>query len=476
MEKILMGLGTSPGIVKGKVKIVKDAKKPIDFDAGDILVTRITDPTMIMMMNKAGAIVCEIGGIASHPSIVSREMGIPCVVGVGGAMKKLNDGMMVEVDGTKGFVRVIEDNKSKNYPKWIDQYTRSVYRLYQGMDFRTLEPLDVFHFHPLYSDLWIERFIKIFDKFKQLKYSVKDKINYFPVPSSIRAMLYFLIQHQENCRRQKINFNKEGYKKVLDFWLEALKIKMLDDTFAQNKNIGHSAEQINDMIALLPWQKGAPAASSQLGRLYLACSNLVNGLMNDWCTDFGIEVWGPYDVSKYYGPNSILVIREFPNLKPESLWLHARQYPYRRILIYSVYKNVELDIQYIGCHTVFKGDLKKGLVKYAVVADGQAINDPAELEKIIQTYLSAAQEQYVLIKKMDFENLKQKILDQEHYQLFNLSKLVGIDWLPDKTIKSQVRGKQLLKDFYPLSYPDDISLAEVSRIFGIDSLKKLYQA
>lgn len=104
---ILKGLGVSPGIIQGKVKIIKPSKKYPPFKEGDILVTKITDPTMVMMMAKAGAIVCDIGGMTSHPSIVSREMGIPCVVNTKKATRVLKDGQKVRVDGKQGKVYLI---------------------------------------------------------------------------------------------------------------------------------------------------------------------------------------------------------------------------------------------------------------------------------------------------------------------------------------------------------------------------------
>lgn len=108
-EKItLKGISASAGKITGKVKIISGVEDANKFMDGDVLVTRITDPTMIMMMSQAAAIVTDIGGIMSHPAIVSREMGIPCVVATKEATSKLRDGMSVEVDGTAGTVIIIE--------------------------------------------------------------------------------------------------------------------------------------------------------------------------------------------------------------------------------------------------------------------------------------------------------------------------------------------------------------------------------
>ncbi|MCS7093725.1 MAG: phosphoenolpyruvate synthase [Candidatus Aenigmarchaeota archaeon] len=102
---ILKGLSASPGVAIGKVKIalsVEEAKKKIE--KGDILVTKMTSPDWTPFMKIASAIITTEGGLTSHASIVSRELGIPCIVGASDAIEKLKDGMIVTVDATSGFV------------------------------------------------------------------------------------------------------------------------------------------------------------------------------------------------------------------------------------------------------------------------------------------------------------------------------------------------------------------------------------
>lgn len=103
----LTGIPASQGVARGKVKIVHGVQDEELFCDGDILVTRITNPTMVSMMARAGAIVCDIGSITSHPSIVSRELGIPCVVATEKATDLLADGDEVIVDGDRGTVSLV---------------------------------------------------------------------------------------------------------------------------------------------------------------------------------------------------------------------------------------------------------------------------------------------------------------------------------------------------------------------------------
>jgi len=67
----------------------------------------MTEPSMVIMMNKAAAIVTDKGGLTSHPAIVSRELGIPCVVATKEAINTLKNGMRVRVDGTNGEIYLL---------------------------------------------------------------------------------------------------------------------------------------------------------------------------------------------------------------------------------------------------------------------------------------------------------------------------------------------------------------------------------
>jgi pyruvate,water dikinase len=107
---LLKGIGASPGVVKGYARIASEPFEALrKFQKEDILVTSTTDPGWIICMSKAKAIVTDTGGALSHAAIVSRELGIPCVVGTRNATQVLKDGMKIEVDGTNGFVFELEE-------------------------------------------------------------------------------------------------------------------------------------------------------------------------------------------------------------------------------------------------------------------------------------------------------------------------------------------------------------------------------
>ena len=114
-QAILTGVAASPGIAVGPVKIVPVASHLDKVKAGDVLVAEMTTPDFVPAMKRAAAIVTDRGGRTAHAAIVSRELGIPCVVGTEVATKTLKDGQEVTVDGSIGEVyagKVAEPTKS----------------------------------------------------------------------------------------------------------------------------------------------------------------------------------------------------------------------------------------------------------------------------------------------------------------------------------------------------------------------------
>ena len=99
---LLSGIAASPGMASGPVKKVYNASEIDRVNSGDILVAEITTPDFVPAMKRAVAIVTDRGGRTAHAAIVSRELGIPCVVGTERAVASLSDGQIITVDGSRG--------------------------------------------------------------------------------------------------------------------------------------------------------------------------------------------------------------------------------------------------------------------------------------------------------------------------------------------------------------------------------------
>jgi phosphoenolpyruvate synthase/pyruvate phosphate dikinase len=106
-RKEIKGVTGYPGKVRGVCRVIKDFRHA-QLNAGEILVTGMTDPNFVSLMEKAAAIITDAGGILCHAAIVSRELKRPCIIGTQIATQILHDGDMVEVDADKGIVRIIK--------------------------------------------------------------------------------------------------------------------------------------------------------------------------------------------------------------------------------------------------------------------------------------------------------------------------------------------------------------------------------
>ena len=103
----LHGQGVSAGVARGTVRIVRDPSAPGELEPGDILVAPITDPAWTPLFLAVAGVVVDVGAQLSHAAIVARELGIPAVVGVANATRRLVDGQRIEIDGALGTVTVL---------------------------------------------------------------------------------------------------------------------------------------------------------------------------------------------------------------------------------------------------------------------------------------------------------------------------------------------------------------------------------
>ena len=106
-EGALSGTAASAGVIEGTANVILKLSDA-DLKDGEILVTTYTDPAWTPLFNASKALVTEVGGLMTHGSVVAREYGIPAVVGVDDAVKKIKTGDRIRVNGTEGYVEILE--------------------------------------------------------------------------------------------------------------------------------------------------------------------------------------------------------------------------------------------------------------------------------------------------------------------------------------------------------------------------------
>lgn len=105
---VLTGIAGCAGVAIGRARVVLDPTDPRGLEPGDVLVAPLTDPAWTPLFVTAAAVVVNVGAQITHAVIVSRELGLPCVVSVIGATDKIPDGALIEVDGTAGTVKILD--------------------------------------------------------------------------------------------------------------------------------------------------------------------------------------------------------------------------------------------------------------------------------------------------------------------------------------------------------------------------------
>jgi pyruvate,water dikinase len=102
----LVGLPVSAGTIEGRARVILNTAEA-HLEAGDILVTTFTDPSWTPLFLAINGLVTEVGGLMTHGAVIAREYGLPAVVGVEHATRRIRDGQRIRVNGTEGYVELL---------------------------------------------------------------------------------------------------------------------------------------------------------------------------------------------------------------------------------------------------------------------------------------------------------------------------------------------------------------------------------
>jgi phosphohistidine swiveling domain-containing protein len=103
----IAGIAGSPGVVEGTARVVMTVDEFDQVRDGDILVCQMTNPAWVVLFTKIAALVTDTGGVTSHPAVLSREFGIPAVIGTSVATHRISTGDRLRVDGSNGVVEIL---------------------------------------------------------------------------------------------------------------------------------------------------------------------------------------------------------------------------------------------------------------------------------------------------------------------------------------------------------------------------------
>lgn len=350
---------------------------------------------------------------------------------------------------------------------WIKDFAKASFKLYAGNTIDAFQPLDFFHFYPLWYDLWVKRFMSVMDVLGCDYQPYSELKHLLPGPSSMRAIIQKIIPTLAGVDPT----NKNNFVRMADFFARMLKESCAEDAFGLTHNPVHSRQELNQITESVPWLKADPMTAKKLGQLIAAAGSLVHGLYNDVVTDFGWDAYGPYDF-RTPEQNFQAIIRHFRDLAPKDLWPMEFLTPVKDLKIYQFYENTAWELAYLGCHTVLKsGNPISGLKYFAISVNNQFV-EPVLIDTLVGEFSDRAVQLYQEIRKKGFEELKAMVMLQECYQLKKMFEAAYMNWRPTAEMKARTKGKPLATGILPLGrLMTDV--AEYQELFHLNSFEKL---
>lgn len=355
--------------------------------------------------------------------------------------------------------------KKRTYPQWIDGYARETYALAKSHDASTHMPFNPMNFHPLFDDLWVEKFYDAVTRFNNSGMAISEVMRYLPVHSSLKFNLLEMIVFLKTS-----NTNSQKARTIIDFFLKTIRQRAVNKNFWED-NLILEYRNANKVIKEKKLVKADRFQASEVAKIVAGCGSLAHGLYNDFCTDYGYDVFGPYNLSSRAGKEKLsLFVRQFSDLKPELLWPKFKNFPLKTVKVYAVYKGINSQSHYIGCHMVYKESVIDSLVKFQVEIDGKFISSLSELREIREIVLNAASNHYVGYKKLNFEQQKKMYLRQFGYQFKDFFDLFNINWRPSRKMIDRVKNKKLVDYFSDY----DVDFRTFREKEGVDYLINIY--
>lgn len=339
---------------------------------------------------------------------------------------------------------------TEDYPKWIDEWAKSFHKAFVGMAPWSWGPVDVFTIVSNLNGTFISRIKEAIERIKEKGCSMEEIVNCFPSISSLRAALYYLaVEHQGSK-----NKDRKEFKEVMEFLVEILKEGTEKDIFAYDSNIVRSKEEINNILDTIEFEEGNPQVARELGKLYTSLASMGFALFKDFFPQETHEIEGPYDVSERYGEKAILIIKSFPKIRPVDLWPQTEELNYSNVKIFQVFKNIEFKCEFIGMHSIYKGDLINNLEKYSVLTDNNYLNNVEEIKKLSDYFAEYATNYSSFYDDLKKEELIAKSLEWECYQFNKFFDLAGMDWRPTKEMFEALKGVDIPLRSERASFPD----------------------
>jgi pyruvate, water dikinase len=253
LQEILKGIAIGSQITAGKVRVIRDVEKIQEFKAGEILVTETSDPDWEPIMKIAKGIITEKGGRTCHTAVIARELGIPAVVGVSGALEKLKTGDEITIDNSQGFEGkiyqgILEYEVIEHKLEEIPQTKTKVYVNIGEPD----EALEKWYLPVKGVGLAREEFIIA----SEIKIHPNALIDYPNLPEEIKEKIDELTKGYEDKKQYYIDKLAEGIVKIgVAFWPNEVIVRFSDFKTNEYRNlIGGEIYEPKEENPMIGWR------------------------------------------------------------------------------------------------------------------------------------------------------------------------------------------------------------------------------
>lgn len=335
------------------------------------------------------------------------------------------------------------------------------------VDWRTAKPFTVDALDPYYYDIVIGRILSALDSPAVRK---ADGRSLFAGPANIRNQMVVVLFYSKFYR-----IRRADRMKIAMFYYRILKSYSPGDPFTwRGTNRILSKAEVSRLAGSAAWKSSTPEVSRELGKLLVSLASLAYGLYTDATPSLCGEFHGPYDVSGRFDRGHTLLVRDYFNLKPTELWPHTRDYRFKSVRIYAIYRGVKIRPDFYGNFVADK-NLVDNLSYYSVLVNGRQVNGMDGMKRAREYLARLTVEQMERVDRMDLEQVKRKFAETEMLQYKRIFGLAGIEPGATPDIIDRINGKRLLKGFGVWGQDRVLSGKDIKHFRGImDPRTELY--
>lgn len=445
---VTSGVGASAGVATGKARLINDIAELSKLSDGEILVTHKTTPDYVEAFSKACAVVAESGGATSHAAIVSRELGVPAVVGTKDAMSKIKTGDLLTVDGSGGWVYsgevdidqekgkkdfVIPQPSGDDIQDMIDSITEGIN---DQNELWPIGPVQLMTY--IDTDQSMDMYMKLKQLFDEGK-TDEEIASLFKRPVFIKTFL--LNTGILGIKGANVYEKRATLKDQIQFVTWMLRIlKVLnqnDDHYIGSRNYLWNSSEVKDFVEDTEWLPTDNSLKKALNVLSVNLLALNWALFWDYFPETGHELHGPYKVSKF-GENSHLVVKDYFNMSSIEVWETAKDIPFKEVRLSQIYDTDKMFINF--GNRMIGEDLVAHNSRFALTVDGRRVTSLKEIQKISLELKDLADMQSKYVKSLEPMEIVRKGAKITYFARKNFYEYFSDKWYPEDMVEGTIKA------------------------------------